>query len=216
MPQIISSAIVNAPPPNVLIKMMHVFNTAKQSVNKNTREKMVRVFKGRYKQSDKVMGRRNYLIVQGDSNDSLQCTLRIELVEALGSVETFKISVPALSGFEHLRAELARTQTFPSTMYHVSDMSPSLGTSPYLPPGGRWNRSMALDTFGGQSVSAFPMLQQPYSVPNPYIAPGQPGQSGMIGGSPEPNATHPPELNQQTPPSHRSSHSTDGFFGPVI
>lgn len=219
MPQIISSAIVNAPPPNVLIKMMHVFNIAKQSVNKGTREKMVRVFKGRYKQSDKVMGRRNYLVVQGDSTDRLQCTLRIELPEALGSVETFQMYIPVLSGYGRPHTDLPRVQSYPVAAYHAGNVAPPLEYSPSLPVQHNLGNIMQPNPLQGWPANAPPMLQ--HNVHNPYVASGNPEQTGVMGVPQGPGGAYSPEWgsinrNQGDPQEHKKSQSSGGYFGPVI
>ncbi|GMH41547.1 hypothetical protein BSKO_09457 [Bryopsis sp. KO-2023] len=132
MPQIISSAIVNAPPPNMIIKMMHMFNIAKVSVNSCTKEKMVRTFKARYKNTDKVMGRRNYLIVEESrrDQDGLLCTLRLEDPNVLwGPCENFDIHIPPLVGFvKHLAYD--RMNSFPPERFGFN--RPSNHQFPYV------------------------------------------------------------------------------------
>ncbi|GAB4814045.1 hypothetical protein N2152v2_001091 [Parachlorella kessleri] len=59
MPQIISSAIVNAPPPHPVIRMMVRTNFAK-NVDHRTREKLVRLFKNRHPKFHKLLGQRNW------------------------------------------------------------------------------------------------------------------------------------------------------------
>ena len=57
MLQIVSSAIVNAPPPVTFINLMHKTNRSNLVIKPQTREKMVRVFKGRLT-GDKLLAQR--------------------------------------------------------------------------------------------------------------------------------------------------------------
>lgn len=59
MPQIISSAIVNAPPPHPVVKMLMRTNFA-SNVDENTREKMVRAFYPHHPRTDKLIAQRNW------------------------------------------------------------------------------------------------------------------------------------------------------------
>ena len=55
--QIVSSAIVNAPPPPTFINLMHKTNRSDLVVKPQTREKMVRIFKDR-PTGDKLLAQR--------------------------------------------------------------------------------------------------------------------------------------------------------------
>ena len=59
--QIVSSAIVNAPPPQTFMKLLHKTSKADLVSKPQTREKMVRIFKGRLT-GDKLLAQRQ---VQG-------------------------------------------------------------------------------------------------------------------------------------------------------
>ena len=55
--QIVSSAIVNAPPPQTFMKLLHKTSKADLVSKPQTREKMVRIFKGRLT-GDKLLAQR--------------------------------------------------------------------------------------------------------------------------------------------------------------
>ncbi|KAL3136206.1 hypothetical protein ABBQ32_007220 [Trebouxia sp. C0010 RCD-2024] len=63
MPQIVSSAIVNAPPPPTFMKLLHNTNRSNLVLKPQTREKMVRVFAGR-PTGDKLLAQRNWCEVR--------------------------------------------------------------------------------------------------------------------------------------------------------
>lgn len=63
MPQIVSSAIVNAPPPQTFMNLLHKTNRSDLVVKPQTREKMVRIFKGHIT-GDKLMAKRNWCEVK--------------------------------------------------------------------------------------------------------------------------------------------------------
>lgn len=60
MPQIVSSAIVNAPPPDGVIKTLHLCSQAHKNIDKATKEKMLRIFHKEPGLGDKLAGRRNW------------------------------------------------------------------------------------------------------------------------------------------------------------
>ncbi len=55
--QIVSSAIVNAPPPQTFMNLLHKTNRSDVVMKPQTREKMVRIFKGRLT-GDKLLAQR--------------------------------------------------------------------------------------------------------------------------------------------------------------
>lgn len=59
MPQIISSAIMNAPPPTQVVKML-IRTSYAQNVDENTKEKMVKAFWPYHARTDKLLRRRNW------------------------------------------------------------------------------------------------------------------------------------------------------------
>ncbi|DBA98627.1 TPA: hypothetical protein ACH3X1_014416 [Trebouxia sp. C0004] len=63
MPQIVSSAIVNAPPPQTFMNLLHKTNRSDVVMKPQTREKMVRIFKGRFT-GDKLLAQRNWCEVR--------------------------------------------------------------------------------------------------------------------------------------------------------
>ena len=79
MPQIITSAIVNNPPPAALVKSMQFFNTA-GLVNSWTKEKMVRMFSKTHPRTSKILARRNWLKVEASEEEpgSLSFQFRFE------------------------------------------------------------------------------------------------------------------------------------------
>ena len=78
MPQVITSAIINVPPPPMAVKLMHSFDHAGNRINNHTREKMVRFFKTRHPREEKVLAKRNFLIVEGHEDGALKMSLFVE------------------------------------------------------------------------------------------------------------------------------------------
>lgn len=99
MANVITSAIINPPPPKGAIRAMHISDKAKNRINKMTREKMVRVFKENFPSSEKCLDRRNFLTVNdaGDRTGAICYKLWIENEEEkLKEPEQYKMFVPIL------------------------------------------------------------------------------------------------------------------------
>jgi hypothetical protein len=116
MVQIISSAIMNAPPPLQVVKMMLRTNFA-TSIDKNTRQKMVRAFWPRHPRTDKLLAHRNWCDITMNRAPytrpmnpkdpdwrGLRFSLRVEILEKkLGyAEEVYDILVPRAPSTEEM------------------------------------------------------------------------------------------------------------------
>lgn len=101
MYQIISSAIVNVPPPNVILRRLHG-NSKVISFDDETQEEMVDLFttdvNGKKLSRHKLMGRRNWCDVVGDSAvpGSLVFSIQVENVVWSDPSVAYPVSVPAM------------------------------------------------------------------------------------------------------------------------
>ena len=73
--QIVSSAIVNAPPPQTFMKLLHKTSKADLVSKPQTREKMVRIFKGRLT-GDKLLAQRQVQALLPHLYASSSCAAR--------------------------------------------------------------------------------------------------------------------------------------------
>ena len=113
MPQIITSAIINAPPPYVAINLMHTFNVAANRINRGTREKMVRFFKVKYPSEQKVLPKRNFLLVEGHEQHSLKATIYVEDGDMTLDPTPFEVYIPQLPGSGRPSTDTARGTSHP-------------------------------------------------------------------------------------------------------
>ncbi|KAL0040536.1 hypothetical protein WJX77_010023 [Trebouxia sp. C0004] len=113
MPQIVSSAIVNAPPPDGVIKTLHLCSQAHKNIDKATKEKMLRVFQKEPGLGDKLAGRRNWCEIweasssiparnqplpeyQVAAQGSLVFTLRLEMDKKRPGVSMKPFDIPVV------------------------------------------------------------------------------------------------------------------------
>ncbi|PVU93087.1 hypothetical protein BB559_003447 [Furculomyces boomerangus] len=98
MPQIISSAIMNVPPPNAVIRMCH-YSAKKYEVDRNTNEMMYELFKtdvnGKSPPNNnkKLLGRRNYSSFSEDPlSGSIFANIHVQNENNVGSV-SYQITI---------------------------------------------------------------------------------------------------------------------------
>jgi hypothetical protein len=98
MVQIISSAIVNAPPPDAVIMALH-YSAKTYDLDENTVEDMYELFDwdvdGKTLRHKKLLNRRNWCLVSEDGQDGLDFTLRVEQQDHSGTVG-YTVNVPPL------------------------------------------------------------------------------------------------------------------------
>lgn len=98
MPQIITSAIINEPPPPSAVSLMHSFDFAGNRVNSETREKMVRLFKHRFPSQHKVLPRRNFITIESLPDQKLKIIFFIENEDHMDQTPLdFPVFVPPLN-----------------------------------------------------------------------------------------------------------------------
>ncbi|KAL0045166.1 hypothetical protein WJX82_010887 [Trebouxia sp. C0006] len=93
MPQIVSSAIVNAPPPEGVIKTLHLCSQAHKNIDKVTKEKMLRIFHkepGARRQAGRQAHEAAHVFMHG----SLVFTLRLEMVKNRPGVSVKPFDIP--------------------------------------------------------------------------------------------------------------------------
>ncbi|KAL8286205.1 hypothetical protein RQP46_004693 [Phenoliferia psychrophenolica] len=102
MLQVISSAIVNTPPPNAVLLMVSTFGKKRHKTlhHVDTDETMEHMFKldtdGSKLKIDTIMGRRNYCMVDYfPQSGELQFDLRVETKQGAGTTKSYAISTPA-------------------------------------------------------------------------------------------------------------------------
>eukprot|EP00210_Caulerpa_lentillifera_P005345 g5108.t1 len=105
MPQIITSAIINEPPPPSAVSLMHTFDVAGNRVNSHTREKMVKLFKEKFPSQHKVLPRRNFITIDRLPDQNLEIVFFVENQEEKSEEPLpFKVIVPILrTGLTELR-----------------------------------------------------------------------------------------------------------------
>jgi hypothetical protein len=98
MAQIISSAIVNVPPPGMVIKALH-YSAETYELDSNTVEDMYELFSkdvnGKELGDKKIIGRRNWCSVACDDQGGLDFTLNVECEDHNGTVG-YTVNVPRL------------------------------------------------------------------------------------------------------------------------
>lgn len=126
MPQIITSAIINAPPPQVAVRLMHTVDRAGNRINQHTREKMVRFFKSRYPREEKVLAKRNFLIMEGHGDGSLKASIHVEdHARMMHDPEVFVLYVPELKPTVALQSSSkVLEQRRPQRLTHAPPISP--------------------------------------------------------------------------------------------
>ncbi|KAH8550117.1 hypothetical protein BGW37DRAFT_428150 [Umbelopsis sp. PMI_123] len=112
MMQVVSSAIVNAPPPQALLTYLGQ-NANPVSFNGNTEEKMFNIFKtspnGNSRTNQKLMGRRNYCAGYFEPENNKLCFwIQAEIEPGEKHTAGYLLAVPQLlfgpAGLQHLRA----------------------------------------------------------------------------------------------------------------
>eukprot|EP01025_Chloroclados_australasicus_P056734 TRINITY_DN7058_c0_g1_i1.p1 TRINITY_DN7058_c0_g1~~TRINITY_DN7058_c0_g1_i1.p1 ORF type:complete len:482 (+),score=36.69 TRINITY_DN7058_c0_g1_i1:185-1630(+) len=91
MPQLVSSAIVNEPPPEKLVRLLHLSSQARKGdINSKTKEKFVKLFKDDHKGHPKLLPRRNWLEVclHQESNEEAD---NLDIQDVVQSVRDYRV-----------------------------------------------------------------------------------------------------------------------------
>ncbi len=100
MTQVITSAIVNAPPPDAVIRTLHL-NERKHHLNTRTKEEMYELFAtdvdGKSLSSKKLMRRRNFAKTELMENGSVVAELHVEQVNVKDTPHVYPITIPRLN-----------------------------------------------------------------------------------------------------------------------
>lgn len=134
MPQIITSAIINVPPPQIAVRLMHTCDRAGNRINYHTREKMVRFFKTNYPREEKVLAKRNFLIVDEHYDGALRMTFYVEdHAHMTRDPETFELIVPELKTATFTRTLSSSSNKRPHTRMFQFGKSPIKRSPPITP-----------------------------------------------------------------------------------
>ena len=99
MTQIISSAIVNEPPPDAVINVLHV-NEKMHHLNTRTKEEMFEIFgedvNGKKLNSKKLMRRRNFARSEMNADGSILVELHVEQENVLDAPHVYQVPIPKL------------------------------------------------------------------------------------------------------------------------
>ncbi|ORX99117.1 hypothetical protein K493DRAFT_213159 [Basidiobolus meristosporus CBS 931.73] len=98
MVQIISSAIVNGPPPDMVVRVLHV-SSSTYKFDENTEEQMIELFSqdvnGKSRMLKKILNRRNWCSIDPTDANGWQFTLNIEKEDHSGTIG-YVVNVPNL------------------------------------------------------------------------------------------------------------------------
>ncbi|CAD7700165.1 unnamed protein product [Ostreobium quekettii] len=192
MPQIITSAIVNNPPPAMLVRMFQFFSHSRVgTINSRTREKMVRTFKAEHHAQNKILARRNWLEVEAYPGEAGALAFRLRVEENPKRMrdppKVYTVCVPMLCGYgPNLRPDDRKGSSFtggspssvsrePHDRVHTLRklMSRSFG-------GGQTSSGTPLSDLIVEGVGIARRLAHPerIPIPEPAAEAGPPGPSG--------------------------------------